>query len=400
MRTCTLYWRHVHARSASNQADLEVMEASKQVPKVPPRCVVSLVGSQHVTVNNGSLNKVSKPNGRQVIVTPLATPSVRPLLPTTLHQELHGRILPVPSALTTSRVPLATTQQRSQGQLSEGVSVPTLTHVLLKAVLKGGNKDGKTFTIRDVDTAAISSCDDMKMLIREQLSEDIVTEDFDIGFVNGSSVIRIRNKEDLSDVWAALRKPGNKMTLWCDGLVERRANSRKRVQGEDVDSDREVTQARPPKKKQADREDKVQETVDNLKETHSSRYTPMQLRIWAEMIVSGMHSSIEDPPNTTMFVRAGGGTPYKKKDQKVPVAQALTDAVTAIASALSPRLGSSGVVSGMGTSPAKVIESRSKLYKQLSELQNLESSGVLTDEEYKSEKESIMNLLQQLKTNK
>ena len=54
----------------------------------------------------------------------------------------------------------------------------------------------------------------------------------------------------------------------------------------------------------------------------------------------------------------------------------------------------------MGTSPAKVIESRSKLYKQLSELQNLESSGVLTDEEYKSEKESIMNLLRQLKTNK
>ena len=120
--------------------------------------------------------------------------------------------------------------------------------MLLKAMLKGGNKDGKTFTICDVDTAAISSCDDMKMLIREQLSEDIVTEDFDIGFVNGSSVIRIRNKEDLSDVWAALRKPGNKMTLWCDGLVERRANSRKRVQGEDVDSDREVTQARPPQK--------------------------------------------------------------------------------------------------------------------------------------------------------
>ena len=67
--------------------------------------------------------------------------------------------------------------------------------MLLKAVLKGSNKDGKTFTIRDVDTVAISSCDDMKMLIREQLSEDIVTEDFDVGFVNGSSVIRIRNKE-------------------------------------------------------------------------------------------------------------------------------------------------------------------------------------------------------------
>ena len=55
------------------------------------------------------------------------------------------------------------------------------------------------------------------------------------------------------------------------------------------------------------------------------------------------------------------------------------------------------MVSGMGTSPAKVIESQSKLCKQLGELKNLESSGVLTNEEYKSEKESI---LQQLKTNK
>ena len=61
-------------------------------------------------------------------------------------------------------------------------------------------------------------------------------------------MIRICNKEDLSDVWAALRKPGNKMTLWCDGLVERWPNSSKRAQSEDVDSDREVTQVGPPKR--------------------------------------------------------------------------------------------------------------------------------------------------------
>ena len=82
-----------------------------------------------------------------------------------------------------------------------------------------------------------------------------------------------------------------------------------------------------------------------------------------------------------------------QKDQQLTVAQALQDAVTAITSALSPRLGSSSTVSVMGTaSPVKVIESQSKLYKQLIELQNIESSGVLT-EEYRTEKESIMNLL-------
>ena len=76
------------------------------------------------------------------------------------------------------------------------------------------------------------------------------------------------------------------MTMWCDRLVDRRANSHKQVQSEDVDPDREVTQATPPKRKQADREDKVQEMVDNLKEIPSSRYTTIQLCIWAEMIVS------------------------------------------------------------------------------------------------------------------
>ena len=47
-------------------------------------------------------------------------------------------------------------------------------------------------------------------------------------------------------------------------------------------------------------------------------------------------------------------------------------------------------------SPAKLIESRSKLYKQLSELQNLKSMGVLTDTEYIEEKETIMGLLGKL----
>jgi len=54
---------------------------------------------------------------------------------------------------------------------------------------------------------------------------DIVTKDFDVGFVSGSSVVRIRNRKNLLDVWSELRKPGNKITLWCDGLVDRSGNT-------------------------------------------------------------------------------------------------------------------------------------------------------------------------------
>lgn len=61
------------------------------------------------------------------------------------------------------------------------------------------------------------------------------------------------------------------MTLWCDGLVGRRRSSHKQAQSEDVGSDSELTMARPPKRKQTERE-----VMDNLKETHFSRYTSMQ----------------------------------------------------------------------------------------------------------------------------
>ena len=67
---------------------------------------------------------------------------------------------------------------------------------------------------------------------------------------------------------------------------------------------------------------------------------------------------------------------------------ALTEVATAIASALSPH----------GSSPAKLIEGRSKCYKQLSELNNLKASGIISNEEYLTEKESIMAILNTLKT--
>ena len=113
--------------------------------------------------------------------------------------------------------------------------------MLLKAVLKGGsNKDAKTFTIGNVDTAMISSRDDLKMTIREQLSEDITEGDFDVGFVDGSSIVTIQNKEDLSEVWSGLSKLGNTLSLWCDGLVQRNArksDGRKRVRDESSECD-------------------------------------------------------------------------------------------------------------------------------------------------------------------
>ena len=96
-----------------------------------------------------------------------------------------------------------------------------------------------------------------------------------------------------------------------------------------------------------------------------------------------------------MFTRAGG---QSKKNEQSSITKAFTDAACAISNALSPRLSNvPGKGSNLNTSsPMKVIESRSKLYKQLGELKNLVTIGVLSEEEYKSEKETIMDLLEKI----
>lgn len=74
-----------------------------------------------------------------------------------------------------------------------------LQRVLAWAVPKGVSKDiGK-----------ISSTDDLKVAIREQLNGDTATEDFDVGFVEGSNVVGIRSKPDLHELWSGLTKPTN-----------------------------------------------------------------------------------------------------------------------------------------------------------------------------------------------
>ncbi len=85
----------------------------------------------------------------------------------------------------------------------------------------------------------------------------------------------------------------------------------------------------------------------------------------------------------------------KEEREGSTVAEALAQAAVAISSALSPRTPNP---TGQATaSPAKVIESHSKCYKRLSDLNNLRGSGVLTGEEYAAEKDAVLAILRKLK---
>ena len=117
--------------------------------------------------------------------------------------------------------------------------------------------------------------------------------------------------------------------------------------------------------------------IEDLNAAHKEKYTPMQYRIWAEMKSGGLHDSMTTPPATSMFVRAGGTTPKKAASVSDPMSQAICQ----LASALTPNQSSTSVAGRVGDSPAKVIENRSKCYRQLAELKNLVESCLLSEEE-------------------
>lgn len=300
--------------------------------------------------------------------------------------------------------------QRSSGQVVYP-STPSrflIPKVLIKCASKENKKESKTFTLRNVDSSVVTSCVTLKALIKAQLKGD-VEKDFDIGYQHNNSVVSIRSADDLLEVWSNIRQ-GKNVTLWCDGLKtvdavirhKRPANATEVPDEDDDDQDvsrKKPTTAKPKKKKKNEgaEAEAVESIVEKLKDLHrESGYTPMQFRIWAEMHNGGLHPSLDEPPKTTMFARAGGGQAAKKKPSADPLTQAISQLAAAISPSITPTPSHTGRGAPLGTSPAKLIDNRTKCYKQLSELSNLKESGLLSDEEYHAEREAIMEVLKNL----
>ena len=258
--------------------------------------------------------------------------------------------------------------------------------ILLKAFSQN-KKASKTFTLRNLPLASINSVNQLKTEIKRQLQSD-VNEDFDVGYLEGSTQISFSSSHDLSGIWSDVSK-GKKVTLWCDGLKEH--EQEKRCLRADEDQEELLHPAKKRKSKATDekRDSVVEDTVQTLKENHGKSFTAMQYRIWAEMIVGDLHDSIDDPPNTSMFSRAGNSG--NKKKLKNSLTEALTVVATKLSSSPSPTRSRTS-----GGSPARLIDNRSKCYKQLNELTALKSNGVLTDEEYMCEKAAVMATLKKL----
>ena len=81
--------------------------------------------------------------------------------------------------------------------------VSVISKVLIGAVSEHGKKTTatKTFTLRNVNSAVITSCSQLQALIRNQISSDIIKSDFDVEYIQGSSIVVSIRNEDLAEIW-------------------------------------------------------------------------------------------------------------------------------------------------------------------------------------------------------
>lgn len=217
-----------------------------------------------------------------------------------------------------------------------------------------------------------------------------MTHNFHLGFIEGRSTQHwIVAREDLNTMYTSAKD--GEITLWCDKKVDplESVNQSRKRKNSDTQDGTPATKA----SKADDREEELLQIIDQLTTQHSENYTVPQLRLWAKYIQSKRHDSYEEPPNIPLIT----GTPdsRSKSTRKESFGDALAGAATAIVRALKPQSPKS-MTTCNSFSPNSHATLRRKHLEDLRTLHSLLEDGVLTDEEYREQKQSILSTLRQL----
>ena len=147
-------------------------------------------------------------------------------------------------------------------------------------------------------TEKFSSIVAIKLLLIDKFGDQVADNlDFNLGYFEGSKKRWLCSTEDLNAMYKSLKKD-EEVLLWCESIV----NLSKRKKEEGV----------PVSKRQA-KEDEIDSTFQSLKKKHNEKYEIPKLRLWARMITSGLHESIEEPQIYLHFI----GVELRRKKQQL-----------------------------------------------------------------------------------
>ena len=201
------------------------------------------------------------------------------------------------------------------------------------------------------------------------------TINFNVGYFEGKQSKKrwLCCQEDLESMYRT-HKNGDEITLWC----EAKTNKRKK-DDDDV----------PCTSKTQSKEAEVDSIFSELKKKHHEIYEVPKLRLWACMIVGGLHSNTDKPPDIPVF---HCGEPQKRKESIAGAITGAVDAFVKLVEQKSPQKNPRGEspakvgTSVAAVSSAKVVDLRMKNFEQLCYLQGLFEDGILSQEELNEQK--------------
>ena len=121
-----------------------------------------------------------------------------------------------------------------------------------------------------------------------------------------------------------------------------------------------------------------------LKVKHKDKYTRFQIKLWAEILATGVHSVLDNPPAASMFGRDKHPKRQSEPSGNETVVNQMMTVMNTLCQALTPKPAANWTVS-TDFSPTKRAELRGMYLKQLSELRHLLDQDVLTNEEYEEQ---------------
>jgi len=222
---------------------------------------------------------------------------------------------------------------------------------------------------------------------------------FAVGYFEGQTKRWICDEVDLRKLYDVYAKyPDKEILLWCEGrsdedsdiYVSHKAKKKKKTGSEH-------------KSKREEKEDSVKVLAEELQAQHKDKLdlNEVQYRLWSRMLIAGIHSSRDVPPQVPLIT--GSNTPNKPKCNAFE--ETIVKAATAVMKAITNHHSQATQIQNIndcpvlaaGISPSKAVDIRGKSLGQLSTLKELFVDGILSQEEYMEQKDIIIRGLKKLK---
>ena len=141
------------------------------------------------------------------------------------------------------------------------------------------------------------------------------------------------------------------------------------------DNDQHQTAKKKRKTASEDKESRVDDTVDKLREKHRTKWSTIQYRVSAETFVGGRHTSFDHPPKGAYFKcsknsQGACSSPISNGEDQGAKPTVMT--------------------------PIKAAELNSMYTKQIGELHSLLDLGAITTDDFLKQKNAILDVMNNL----